>query len=87
MQHRGLQPIIVYSNDDPRVTLTFFYGKVKFGYSGFSMGKKVKTVDFSETIATCDLKVGRCRQLIEIMKVCEYGRSSAFLYHIFPRYV
>ena len=33
---------------------------------------KVKTVDFSETIAACDLKDGRCRQLIEIMKVCEY---------------
>ena len=24
----------------------------------------MKTVDFSETIATCDLKVGRCSQLI-----------------------
>ena len=33
---------------------------------------KVKTVDFSETIAASDLKVGRCRQLIEQMKVCEY---------------
>ena len=32
----------------------------------------MKTVDFSETIAACDLKVGRCRILIEIMKVCEY---------------
>ena len=31
-----------------------------------------KNVDFSETIAACGLKVGRCRQLIEIMKVCEY---------------
>ena len=30
---------------------------------------KVKTVDFSETIAACDLKVGRCRQLIKFMKV------------------
>ena len=30
---------------------------------------KVKTVDFSETIAACDLKVGRCRQLIELMVV------------------
>ena len=60
---------MVCSSDDPRVTLTYFYGKVKFGYLGFSMGK-VKTVDFSETIAACDLKVGRCR-LIEIMKVCE----------------
>ena len=35
------------------------------------MGKTI-TVDFSETIAACDLKVGRCSQLIEIMKVCEY---------------
>ena len=42
-------------------------------------------MDFSETIAACDLKVGRCRQLIEIMKVCEYCRSMSFLYHIFSR--
>ena len=33
---------------------------------------KMKTVDFSKTFAACDLKVGRCRQLIEIMKVYEY---------------
>ena len=30
----------------------------------------MKTVDFSETIAACDLKVGR--QLNDFMKVCEY---------------
>ena len=53
--------------------LDLFYGKVKFGNLGFSMGK-VKTMDFSETIAASDLKVGRCRELIEIMKVCEYCR-------------
>ena len=37
----------------------------------------MKTVDFSETIAACDLNVGRCRQLDEYMKVhvCEYSRS------------
>ena len=29
------------------------------------MGKSEK-VDFSETIAACELKVGRCRQLIEL---------------------
>ena len=34
--------------------------------------KKVKTVDLSETIAARDLKVDRCRQLIEFMDVCEY---------------
>ena len=33
---------------------------------------KVKIMDFSETVAACDLKVGRCRQLIEYMKLCEY---------------
>ena len=35
------------------------------------MGKS-ETVDLSETFAAFDLKVGRCRQLIKIMKVCEY---------------
>ena len=29
----------------------------------------MKTVDFSETIAVCDLKVGSCRQLIKLMKM------------------
>ena len=32
----------------------------------------MKTVDFSESFAACDLKVGRCREVIELMKVCEY---------------
>ena len=32
----------------------------------------MKTVDFSETIEACDLKVGKCRQLIEFMELCEY---------------
>ena len=32
----------------------------------------MKTVDFSETIAASDLKVGRTRHLIEYMKVFEY---------------
>ena len=31
----------------------------------------MKTVDFSETIEAYDLNVGRCRQLQELMKVCE----------------
>ena len=32
----------------------------------------MKTVDFSETIEACDLEVGRYKQLIDFMKVCEY---------------
>ena len=35
------------------------------------MGKSENS-EFSVTIAACDLKVGRRRQLIEIMKGCEY---------------
>ena len=56
----------------PSSDLDLFYGKVKFGFIGFFLLEKVKTVDFSETLAACDLKVGRCRQQIEIMMVCEY---------------
>ena len=32
----------------------------------------MKTVDFSDTIAASDLKVGRSRHFIEFMKVSEY---------------
>ena len=32
----------------------------------------MKTVNFSEPIAGSDMKVVRCRQLIEFMKVIEY---------------
>ena len=74
----------MYSIDDPQVTLTYFF---KFRYFGFSMGKKVKTVDFSETIAACDLTVGRCRQLIEIMKVVSIEGQGHFFTIYFPGYV
>ena len=36
----------------------------------FFLLEKVKTLDISENIAACDLPVVRCRQLIELMKVC-----------------
>ena len=39
----------------------------------------MKTVDFSETIAASDLKVGRSRHLNEFMKVSEHRRSRSFL--------
>ena len=71
MKHPGLQPIIVCSNDDPRMTLTYFTARSNLVTSAF-LWEKVKTVDSSAAIAACDMKVGRCLQLIEIMKVCEY---------------
>ena len=52
------------------VDLDLFYGKVKFCYLGFTIGK-MKTGEFSEAVAADDLKNGRCRQLIELMKVFE----------------
>ena len=36
----------------------------------------MKTVDFSETIAASDLKVGRSRHVIEYMKVLDLGPRS-----------
>ena len=30
----------------------------------------MKTVDFSETVEACDLKVGRYKQINDFMKVC-----------------
>ena len=39
----------------------------------------MKTVDFSETIEACDLKVGRYRQLNDFIKVCEFEAQGHFL--------
>ena len=61
MQHLGLLSIIVYSNDDPGVTLAYFMARSNM------VTEKVKTMNFSETIEACDLKVGICRQLIDFM--------------------
>ena len=63
--------VIVCSNDDPGVTLNYFMARSNLVTCAF-LWEKVKTVDFSETIAASDLKVGRCRQLLEFMKVYEY---------------
>ena len=35
-------------------------------------------MDFSETIEVYDIKVGRCSQLNEYMKLSEYQRSRSF---------
>ena len=39
MQHRGHLPIIVYINDDPRITLTYFTARSNLEDLGFSIGK------------------------------------------------
>ena len=72
MLHWGLLPIVVCSNDDPGVILTYFTARSNLVTYWAFIWEKVIMVDFSETVAACDLKVGRCRQLIEFMKVYEY---------------
>ena len=42
------------------------------------MEKKVKQWIFPETIVVYDIKVGRCSQLNEYMKLYEYQRSRSF---------
>ena len=49
---------------------------------------KIKTVDFSGSIIACDLKVGKCRQLIEIMKVYVSNEGQGHFFTIyFPGFV
>ena len=50
-------------NDDPGLTLTSFTASSNF-VTDFPSEKNSK-LDFSETTATCDHKVGRYRHLIE----------------------
>ena len=71
MQHWGLKFYKVCINGDPGLTLTYFTAGSNLEVKAF-LKEKVKTVDFSETIAACDLKIGIYRQLIDFMVVCEY---------------
>ena len=41
--------------------------------------EKIKTMGFSETIVVYDIKVGRCSQLGEYLKLYEYQRSRSFI--------
>ena len=41
--------------------------------------EKGKTMDFSETIVVYDIKVDRCTQQNEYMKLYEYQRSRSFI--------
>ena len=46
----------------------------------------MKTVEFSETIEACDLKVGRYRHLIDFMKVCDVSiEGQGHLYLTFAQ--
>ena len=77
MQHRVLEYYQVCSNDAPGLTLTYFTARSNLLPYAF-VWEKVKTMDFSEIVVVYDIKVGRCSQLNEYMKLYEYQRSVSF---------
>ena len=78
MQHQVLEYYQICSNDAPGLTLTYFAARSNLVPYAF-IWEKVKTMDFSETIVVYDIKVGRCSQLNEYMKLYEYQRSRSFI--------
>ena len=62
-------------NYDPGLTLTFFTARSNLVSYAFVL-ENVKT-DFSEIIVVYDIKVGRCSQQNEYMKLYESQRSSS----------
>ena len=55
--------------------MDLLYGNVKFRNLSFSRGKSENS-GFVETIAACDLKVGRCRHIIGFIKVLKVNVIS-----------
>ena len=79
MQHRALKYYRI-SNDDPGLTVTYFRARSNLIPHAF-VWEKGKTMDFSETIVSYAINVGRCSQLHEYMKLYEYQMSRSFIDH------
>ena len=78
IQHWVFEYYQICSNDSPGLTVTYLTARSNLVPSAFILGK-VKTIYFSETIVAYDIKVGRCSQLNEYMKLYEYQRSRSFI--------
>ena len=62
------------TDDDPGLTLTYFTVRSNLVLYAF-VWEKIKTIEFSELIVVFDIKVDRCSQLNEFIKLYEYQRS------------
>ena len=62
MQHRVLSYYQVCSNNDPGLTLTYFTTRSNLVPHAF-VWENSKTMDFSEILLVCDIKVAGCSQL------------------------
>ena len=60
------------------MTLTYFAARSNLVPYAFVWEKGKNNGVFSETIVVHDIKVGRCSQLNEYMKLYEYQRSRSF---------
>ena len=78
VQYQVLKYYQIYPNDDPGLTFTYFTAMSSLVHYAF-VCEKGKTMDFSETIVVCDIKVGRCSQLNEYTHLCVYQRSRSFI--------
>ena len=79
MQHQVREYCQVCSNDAPGLILTYFTVRSNLVPYAFVWEKvKLKTMNISETIVVFDIKVGRCSQLNEYVKLYEYQRSRSF---------
>ena len=68
MQHRVCKYYQVCSTDAPGLIVTYYMARSNLVPYAF-VWEKVKSMDFSETIVVYDIKVGRCSQLNEFMKL------------------
>ena len=57
MKHRKLKPIIVCSNDNPELTLTYLMARSNFASWAF-IWENVTIMDSLVVIAACDMEVG-----------------------------
>ena len=73
-------------NDEPGLTLTYCTARSNLVPCAF-VWEKIKTMDFSETIVDYDIKVGRCSQLYEYMKLYKYQRSNLLVGRLKPNFI
>ena len=74
MQHWVLEYYRICSNDTPGLTLTYLTARSNLVLYAF-VWKKVKTMDFSETIVVCNIKVGTHLPITRMWNRDQYRKS------------
>ena len=81
MHHRVLEYHQVCSNDEPRLTMTYFTARLNLVPYAF-VWEKGKTMDFSETVVVYDLKLATDdrsnKKFLLTSKRCPLGAVCSF---------